>query len=80
MKKLIFALVMSFSLTAAFGQEEKAALKKGSFAIEANTGTYMVGNTSFGLQSSDGSTNWSVGVEGGYFVADRLEVINRLSN
>lgn len=74
MKKLFFALFMSFGLIAVNAQETKTALKKGSFAIEANTGTYMVGNTGFSLESRDGATNWSIGLEGDYFVTDGLAI------
>lgn len=74
MKNLFFTLLMSLGLIAVNAQETRTALKKGSFAIEANTGTYMVSNTGFSLKSSDGSTDWSIGLEGNYFVSDGLAI------
>lgn len=74
MKKMFFALLLSFGLTSMFAQDGFTALKKGSFAIEANTGTWMVGNTGFSLASSDGDTMWSIGLEGDYFVMDALAI------
>ena|SRR6218665_1160005 len=52
-------------------QEQTA---KGKWLIETNTsfGATEVGNTGFHLSSSDGETQWGLGAEGGYFVADNL--------
>ncbi|MBP0905561.1 hypothetical protein ACFSKN_16830 [Mariniflexile gromovii] len=53
---------------------------KGKILIEANTGfggienTGNSSNTGFGLYSIDGTTIWSIGAEGGYFVMDDLAV------
>ena len=45
----------------------------GKWLIEANTGSWTTGNTSFSLLSVDGGyTAWSIGLEGGYFIIDDL--------
>jgi hypothetical protein len=61
------------------GDSDGGATDKGSWLIEANTGfgAGLFGhsaNTGFGLTSIDGTTVWSVGAEGGYFVADDLAI------
>lgn len=50
--------------------------KKGKWLVEANTnfGATQVGNTGFQLSSVDGDTQWNLGAEGGYFVADDLAI------
>ncbi|MHC0442286.1 hypothetical protein [Flavobacterium sp. 3-210] len=74
MKKLILAAIAVMAFGFANAQEQTA---KGKWLIEANTGfggNTNVGNTGFQLKSEDGETSWSVGAEGGYFVADNLAV------
>jgi hypothetical protein len=79
MKKLILVVgiaLVGFSVNA---QEESSALSEGSWLVEANTGfgggdLGNPANTSFSLLSIDGTTLWSVGAEGGYFVIDNLAV------
>ncbi|WP_433833342.1 hypothetical protein [Flavobacterium anhuiense] len=73
MKKIVFAALAVLGFTFANAQEQTA---KGKWLIEANTGfgAVNVGNTSFQLSSTDGETQWGVGAEGGYFVADNLAV------
>ncbi|WP_228027876.1 hypothetical protein [Costertonia aggregata] len=73
MKKItitLFALLVSICM--------KAQTEQGTFLIEANTGFGGVAshtaNTSFSLVSVDGETTFTVGAEGGYFVADDLAV------
>lgn len=62
-------------------QNGNSTLSKGSWLVETNTGfgggSFGIAhsaNTSFGLVSIDGTTVWSIGAEGGYFVADDLAV------
>lgn len=50
------------------------ATSQGSWLVEANTGTSQTGNTSFGLYSGKDNTDWSIGLDGGYFVIDRLAI------
>ncbi|WP_445381831.1 hypothetical protein [Robiginitalea sp. IMCC43444] len=49
---------------------------EGKWLIEANTGFGDAAgngaNTSFGLSTSDGTTIWALGFEGGYFIKDDL--------
>lgn len=45
---------------------------KGKWLIEANTGNAMIGSTSFSFSSSDGDSEYNIGLDGGYFVADDL--------
>ncbi|MTH17250.1 hypothetical protein [Flavobacterium sp. LC2016-01] len=73
MKKLILAAIAVMAFGFANAQEQTA---KGKWLIEANTafGAANVGNTSFHLSNSDGETQWGLGAEGGYFVADNLAV------
>lgn len=77
--KKIFALALAlvaFNFASAQDENESndsgSALSKGSWVIEANTGSWAVGNTAFSLTSQDGNTAWSVGSEAGYFVMDNL--------
>ncbi len=83
MKKLfLFAAAAVLGLSNVNAQDSdngSTALSKGSILVEANTGfgADMFGhsaNTGFGLYSIDGTTVWSVGAEGGYFVMDDLAV------
>ena len=70
MKKIIFAVAAVF----AFGISN-AQMKKGDLMLELNTGFGEgVGNTSFSFKSEDGSSQYSVGAEGGYFVMDDLAI------
>ena len=76
MKKVL--LIAAFALFG-FGvqaQDGGGQTDKGSWLVEANTnfGAVAGSNTSFGLSSIDGETAWSLGAEGGYFVADDLAV------
>ncbi|MEN2414854.1 hypothetical protein [Flavobacterium mesophilum] len=73
MKKIILAAIAVMAFGFANAQEQTA---KGKWLIEANTGfgAVNVGNTSFQLSSSDGETQWGLGGEAGYFIADNLAV------
>jgi len=73
MKKIVLSMVAVLAFGFANAQEQTA---KGKWLIEANTGFGgdLVGSTQFGLASSDGTTAWNIGAEGGYFVADNLAV------
>jgi hypothetical protein len=78
MKKIILSAVVVFVFGFANAQDKKmdkggGQTSEGKWLIEANTGTWSTGNTSFSLLSVDGGdTAWSVGVEGGYFVVKDL--------
>lgn len=80
MKKIILlAAVAVFGLWNVNAQEEAQdnQTSKGKWLIEANTGFGAAelgntANTGFGLYSVDGTTIWSIGAEGGYFIIDDL--------
>ncbi|RKF03936.1 hypothetical protein C8N26_1567 [Tenacibaculum lutimaris] len=74
MKKLLLVIAMVAAGFTANAQEANGQTAKGKWLIEANTGSWTTGNTSFSLRSIDGNTAWSIGAEGGYFVADDLAV------
>lgn len=86
MKKLLLsAAIAVLGLSQVNAQDEAVGgqTSKGKWLIEANTGFTAGGeagyiqhtaNTGFGLLSVDGTTIWSVGAEGGYFLMDDLAV------
>lgn len=88
MKKLLLsAAIAVLGLSQVNAQEtasEGGQTSKGKWLIEANTGFSGGGgeasflqhtaNTGFGLLSVDGTTIWSIGSEGGYFVMDDLAI------
>ncbi len=77
MKKLLFIAMVAFGLTAnAQDGDNSGQTSKGKWLIEANTGfgAGHAASTGFYLASTDGSTEWNLGAEGGYFVADDLAV------
>lgn len=82
MKRLFTILILAVFCYNANAQEEEqnSPTGKDSWLIEANTGfggdgfLMRSGSTSFGLISSDGSTIWSIGAEGGYFVMDDFAI------
>lgn len=76
MKKTLLSLGAAVMLfTGAKAQETLRALSKGSVMIETSLSPYsMLKTTGFGFASNDGISEWSVGGEGGYFVADKFSV------
>lgn len=70
MKKLLFAAVAVFAFSAANAQDGQTS--KGKILVEANTGNAMLGTTGFYFSSSDGSSSYNIGLDGGYFVIDDL--------
>lgn len=75
MKKIIFAVFAVFAFAIGNAQDDDSgATSSGSFLIEANTGNAMVGSTSFMFASSDGSTSYNFGFDGGYFVMDDFAI------
>ncbi|ADV50143.1 hypothetical protein Celal_2865 [Cellulophaga algicola DSM 14237] len=78
MKKVFLIAAMALFGFGVQAQDEVSGgqTDMGSWLIEANTGfgAAAASNTSFSLNSIDGDTSWSIGAEGGYFVADDLAV------
>ncbi|MFV0565436.1 MAG: hypothetical protein ACK5NB_06350 [Flavobacteriaceae bacterium] len=72
MKKLFLLSILTvLSFTAVNAQD---ALSKGSWVIEANTGSATTGSTAFSLTSTDGDTSFNIGAEAGYFVKENLAI------
>lgn len=77
MKKTLFlvAVMLFFSVSSIYSQDEGGSqTSEGSWLIEANTGNAMLGSTSFMFASSDGVTQYNLGLDGGYFIIDDLAV------
>lgn len=79
MRKVLLVVMVAVGPVFTMWAQEGTPTSKGKYLIEANTGfgggALGVGhtaNTSFGLVSIDGTTIWSVGGEGGYFVLNNL--------
>ncbi|MEM1256881.1 MAG: hypothetical protein AAGC45_10440 [Bacteroidota bacterium] len=79
MKKLIFPTLFFLLMLTTVEAQDATATSKGSWLIEANTGfgggdfsVANTANTSFGLSSSNGTTIWAIGAEGGHFIAEDL--------
>lgn len=68
-RKIILMILAVFAFGFVNAQEQTA---KGKWLIEANTGNAMLGSTGFSFSSSDGSNQYNLGLDGGYFVADNL--------
>ena len=74
-------LVLLFLLPYCWSNAQEDAILKGNWFLEANarlSGTTLsVSNppsTGFGLVNSDGTTLWTIGGEGGYFIMDNLAI------
>jgi hypothetical protein len=75
MKKIIMTAIAVAGFAFANAQSKDTGsgqTAKGKFLIEANTGFGAPGATSFQFSNSDGASEYNIGVEGGYFVADNL--------
>ena len=72
MKKL---LLTSLALLAfGFVSAQDGATSKGKILVEANTGNAMLGTTGIYFSSQDGNSNYSIGLDGGYFIMDDLAI------
>ncbi|GAA3652021.1 hypothetical protein [Flavivirga jejuensis] len=69
-KLLLCAAIAVFGLSSVNAQGEQTS--KGKILIEANTGNAMLGSTGINFVSSDGSSAYNVGLDGGYFIMDDL--------
>ena len=69
MKKLLLTAAALFTFGFASAQEQTG---KGKWLIEANTGNAMLGTTGFYFTSTDGSSSYNLGLDGGYFIMDNL--------
>jgi hypothetical protein len=75
MKKMFFIAFFAIcGLGTANAQDGGNQTSKGNWVIEANTGAATTGNTMFSLASSNGTTTWSLGFDGGYFISDNFAI------
>ncbi|MBA6155146.1 hypothetical protein H3Z83_01220 [Tenacibaculum sp. S7007] len=74
MKKILLVIAMVAFGFSANAQEINGQTAKGKWVIEANTGSATRGSTAFSLASSDGNTAWSLGLDGGYFIAENFAI------
>ncbi|MBW8242749.1 hypothetical protein K1F50_08040 [Muricauda oceani] len=79
MRKILFVLAATIGFVCTSNAQDGSQTDQGSWLIEVNTGfgggdtgLAHTANTGFGLTSIDGTTIWSIGGEGGYFIADNL--------
>ncbi|MDO6812423.1 hypothetical protein [Tenacibaculum soleae] len=74
MKKLLLVIAIVAAGFTANAQESNGQTAKGKWVIEANTGSAATGNTVFSFASSDGDSNFAIGLDGGYFIQDDLAI------
>ena len=78
MRKSLLLFILLIATSTIIAQEKdknKTSLfPKGKWLIEANTGfgTVHSANTGINFSSSNGTTNYNIGFEGGYFLLNRL--------
>ncbi|GGA76455.1 hypothetical protein GCM10008015_16330 [Flavobacterium palustre] len=76
MKKIILTAAAMLAFVFSNAQDMKSSsggqTAKGKWLIEANTGNAMLGSTSFSLATSDGESEYNIGLDGGYFIADNF--------
>ena len=75
MKKIILTAAAMLVFVFSNAQDMKKSsgggqTAKGKWLIEANTGNAMIGSTGFSLASFDGESEYNIGLDGGYFIAD----------
>lgn len=71
------AAVAVFGFTNVNAQDDDSnggQTSKGKWLIEANTGNAMLGTTGIYFASSDGSSEYNIGLDGGYFIMDDLAI------
>lgn len=76
-KLLLMAAVAVFGFTNVNAQDDDSnggQTSKGKWLIEANTGNAMLGTTGIYFASSDGSSEYNIGLDGGYFIMDDLAI------
>lgn len=71
MKKL---LLLAAILVSTLSMNAQDGIEKGTILVEANTGNAMIGSTNFSFSSTDGLTQYSLGLDGGYFVMENLAI------
>jgi len=77
MKKLFLCAAMAvfgFANVNAQDGNSDGQTSEGKWLIEANTGNAMLGTTGIYFRSSDGSSEYNIGLDGGYFIMDDLAI------
>jgi outer membrane protein W len=75
MKKLFLAAFAVFAFASVNAQDsEGGQTSEGKWLIEANTGNAMLGTTGIYFTSSDGNSQFNLGLDGGYFIMDDLAI------
>ncbi|MBL4643661.1 MAG: hypothetical protein JKY44_08740 [Flavobacteriaceae bacterium] len=76
MKKVVFTIFMVAVAYTANSQENNGQTAKGKFLIDLSTqvggSNYAFTNTGFGFTNVHGYNAWSLGLGGGYFIADNF--------
>lgn len=72
MKKLLLSAVIAVFAMSNVNAQDGGQTSKGKILIEANTGNAMLGTTGIYFASSDGDSEYNVGLDGGYFIMDDL--------
>lgn len=76
-KLMLLAAIAVFGLSNASAQDDDSdggQTSEGKWLIEANTGNAVLGTTGIYFASSDGSSSYNLGLDGGYFIIDDLAI------
>ena len=76
MKNLILVMFVIFAYTNVNAQDDDFGnqTSEGKWLIEANTGNALLGTTGIYFSTSDGSSSYNIGLDGGYFIMDDLAI------
>ena len=76
MKNLILVVFVIFAYTNVNAQDDDSGnqTSEGKWLIEANTGNALLGTTGIYFSTSDGSSSYNIGLDGGYFIMDDLAI------
>ena len=72
MKKLLLSAAIAVFAMRNINAQDGGQTSKGKILIEANTGNAMLGNTGIYFTSSDGNSEYNLGLDGGYFIMNDL--------
>lgn len=76
MKKLFLVAFAIFTFISVNAQDSNSGdqTAEGKWLIEANTGNAVLGTTGIYFSTSDGSSSYNLGLDGGYFIMDDLAI------
>ena len=76
MKKIILSAIaimtIGFANAQTKGKGTSSQTSEGKFVIEANTGSLATGSTALSFNSTEFGTDFTIGLDGGYFIMDNL--------